>query len=97
PVPAPPAGSGYALDLGYFLGAEAAEAFARQAQDRGVAVLLLPLPDAAGRVWTHVRTPPFPGIAQALAAAERVERLLSLRASLVEPDTTALAAADARP
>ncbi len=63
---APPIAAGYRLDLGYFLAPDQAVAFATQVQDRGVPVQLIALPDASGRVWTHVRTPPFAGSAQAL-------------------------------
>jgi hypothetical protein len=79
--------AGYALDLGYFLVPDQAVAFATSVQERGVPVQLLALPDASGRVWTHVRTPPFAGSAQALAGAERIERALGVTASLVPPGT----------
>lgn len=82
---APALPSGYELDLGYFLVPDHAAAFAARVQERGVPVQLLPLPDASGRVWTHVRTPPFAGSAQALAGAARIERDLGIPASLVAP------------
>jgi len=84
-VAAPALPSGYELDLGYFLLPDHAAAFAARVQERGVPVQLLPLPDASGRVWTHVRTPPFAGSAQALAGAARIERDLGIQASLVAP------------
>jgi hypothetical protein len=90
PVAAPAAPAilaGYTLDLGYFLVPDQALAFATRVQERGVPVQLLALPDASGRVWTHVRTPPFAGSAQALAGAEHIERTLGLTASLVPPGT----------
>ena len=93
PVAAPAAPAilaGYTLDLGYFLVPDQALAFATRVQERGVPVQLLALPDASGRVWTHVRTPPFAGSAQALAGAERIERMLGLTASLVPPGTAPL-------
>lgn len=83
----PPLPSGYALDLGYFLVPEQAAAFATQLQERGIPAQLLALPDASGRVWTHVRTPPFAGSAQALVGAARIERDLGLVVSLVPPTT----------
>jgi hypothetical protein len=83
---APPIAAGYRLDLGYFLAPDQAVAFATQVQDRGVPVQLIALPDASGRVWTHVRTPPFAGSAQALAGAERIERALGIPTRLVAPD-----------
>lgn len=85
---APPIAAGYRLDLGYFLAPDQAVAFATQVQDRGVPVQLIALPDASGRVWTHVRTPPFAGSAQALAGAERIERALGIPTRLVAPDPT---------
>lgn len=88
PTPLPPASalpSGYTLDLGYFLVPEQATAFATRVQERGVPVQLLALADPTGRVWTHIRTPPFAGSAQALAGAARIERELGITASLVAP------------
>jgi len=87
PTPSPALPSGYELDLGYFLVPDHAAAFAARVQERGVPVQLLPLPDASGRIWTHVRTPPFAGSAQALAGAARIERDLGIQTSLVAPAT----------
>jgi cell division septation protein DedD len=94
PAPLP---SGYALDLGYFLVPDQAQAFAARLQERGLPVRLLPQPDASGRVWMHVRTPPFAGSAQALAGAERIEREFGLAASLVPPAAPTQPQAGARP
>ncbi len=96
-IAAPPILAGYALDLGYFLIPDHAVAFAAQVQDRGVPVQLLALPDASGRVWTHVRTPPFAGSAQALDGAERLERALGIAARLVPPPPSQQQAGAARP
>jgi hypothetical protein len=89
--------SGYALDLGYFLVPDHAEAFAARLRDRGLPVLLLPVPDSSGRVWMHIRTPPFAGSAQALAGADRIEREFGLTASLVPPAASSPPQPGARP
>ncbi|MCO6419081.1 SPOR domain-containing protein [Siccirubricoccus sp. KC 17139] len=76
---------GYALDLGYFLVPEQAEAFAARLAQRGLPVQMLPVPDASGGIWTHIRTPPFAGSAEALEGADRIEREFGLAAALVPP------------
>lgn len=73
----------YSVELGFFLSDQAAADFAGELQKRGIAVNLVSDTDAAGRIWTYVRSGHFTDSVQALSYAAELSQNDNLSGQIV--------------